>query len=182
MWLREPRVWTAALLLAVTLLAYIPAIMGGYRWDDDAFVTDNPVLCAGLTGLRRLWFEFGATDQYYPMAYSSFWLEYQAWGYWATGSHIVNVILQGINAWLLWKVLRTLRVPGAWLAAFIFALHPVEVESVAWITERKNVLSMTFYLLAALAYLKFLGGLGRRDWRFYAVAVFLFFARCGARR
>ncbi len=121
-------------------------------------------------------------DQYYPMAYSSFWLEYQAWGYWATGSHLVNVLLHALNAWLLWKALRMLEVPGAWLAAFIFALHPVEVESVAWITERKNVLSMTFYLLSALAWFRFQatpGQAGRGmktglDWRFYALAVLLF--------
>jgi tetratricopeptide (TPR) repeat protein len=152
-------------------------MLGGYIWDDDAFVTANPVLRAGWDGLRRLWFVFGATDQYYPMAYSSFWLEYQVWGYWATGSHVVNALLHALNAWLLWKVLRRLHMPGAWLAAFIFALHPVEVESVAWITERKNVLSMTFYLLAALAYFRFQPPAERdsvRDWRFYALAALLF--------
>ncbi len=166
------------LLFAATLLAYVPAIMGGYIWDDDAFVTANPVLRAGWDGLRRLWFVLGATDQYYPMAYSSFWLEYQVWGYWATGSHMVNALLHALNAWLLWKVLRFLRVPGAWLGAFIFALHPVEVESVAWITERKNVLSTTFYLLAAVAWFRFQppaeGTEGARDWRWFGAAVALF--------
>jgi Tfp pilus assembly protein PilF len=166
------------LLFAATLLVYLPAIMGGYIWDDDAFVTANPVLRAGWDGLRRLWFVFGATDQYYPMAYSSFWLEYQAWGYWAAGSHLVNALLHALNAWLLWKALRSLGLPGAWLAAFIFALHPVEVESVAWITERKNVLSMTFYLLAALAWFRFQPPAERtpaaRDWRWYGAAVLLF--------
>jgi Flp pilus assembly protein TadD len=137
-----------------TLLAYVPAMLGGYIWDDDAFVTDNPVLRTA-NGLWRIWFEFRATDQYYPMAYTSFWLEYQFWGYWATGSHVVNVLLHILNALLLWRVLLRLRVPGAWFAAFVFALHPVEVESVAWITERKNVLSATFYLLAALAWFRF---------------------------
>lgn len=178
-WLEVPHVWTVLLLFAVTLAAYIPAMRGGYIWDDDAFVTNNELLRAGWPGLRQIWFKFGATDQYYPMAYGSFWLEYQAWGYWATGSHVVNVVLHALNAFLLWKVLNALRVPGAWLAAFIFALHPVEVESVAWITERKNVLSGTFYMLAALAWLRFEPLPGSdpergRDWRFYALAILLF--------
>ena len=128
------------LLFAVLLLAYMKTFTAGYIWDDDAFVTDNAILKGGLDSLRRLWFELEATNQYYPMAYSSFWLEYQIWGFFAPGSHVINVLLHGLNAVLLWKVLHLLRVPGAWLAAFIFALHPVEVESVAWITERKNVL------------------------------------------
>ena len=176
-WPGDSRFETTFLLFASALLAYLPAMLGGYIWDDDAFVTANPVLRAGWDGLRRLWFVFGATDQYYPMAYSSFWLEYQVWGYWAMGSHIVNALLHVLNAWLLWKLLRRLRAPGAWLAAFIFALHPVQVESVAWITERKNVLSATFYFLAALAYFRFeppSTPSTARDWRFYAVALFLF--------
>ncbi len=177
-WLDAPRGERVLVLFAGTLLAYVPAIMGGYIWDDDAFVTDNPVLRMGWDGLYKLWFVFGATDQYYPMAYSSFWLEYQAWGYWATGSHLVNALLHALNAWLLWKGLRLLRAPGAWLGAFIFALHPVEVESVAWITERKNVLSTTFYLLAALAWFRFQPPAERtaagRDWRWYGVAALLY--------
>ena len=143
------------LLIAATLLVYVPAMRGGYIWDDDAFVTDNPVLRQGWEGLRRIWFVFRATDQYYPLAYSSFWLEFRAWGLNPTGSHVVNVGLHAANALLLWRVLTVLRVRGAALAAFVFALHPVEVESVGWITERKNVLSTFFYLLAALAYFRF---------------------------
>jgi Flp pilus assembly protein TadD len=180
----EWRAWQevpgALLLLAATLLAYVPAMRGGYIWDDDAFVTDNLILRGGAGALARIWFQVGATDQYYPLTYSTFWLEYHLCGLWPTGSHIVNVVLHALNAWLAWRVLRRLRLPGAALAAFIFALHPVEVESVAWITERKNVLSATLYLCAMLAYLRFQPPEGaddessRRDWRFYALAGLLF--------
>ena len=142
-------------IVAATLVAYLPVMRGGYIWDDDAFVTDNMILRGGLGSLWRIWTELRATDQYYPLAYSSFWLEYHVWGLDPTGSHIVNVLLHALNACLAWVVLRELRVPGAALAACLFALHPVEVESVAWITERKNVLSGTFYLAAALAYFRF---------------------------
>ena len=172
----------ALLLIAVTLLAYVPAMRGGYIWDDDAFVTDNPVLRQGWEGLRRIWFVFRATDQYYPLAYSSFWLEFRAWGLNPTGSHVVNVLLHAANALLLWRVLTVLRVRGAALAAFVFALHPVEAESVGWITERKNVLSALFYLLTALAYFRFepprapvaTGSMPKRNWAFYALALGLF--------
>ncbi len=179
-----PRWALFALIVTATLVAYIPVMHGGYIWDDDAFVTDNAILTGGLESLRRIWFELRATDQYYPLAYTSFWLEYQVWGFDPAGSHIFNVLLHALNACLFWMVLRRLRVPGAPLAACLFALHPVEVESVAWITERKNVLSGAFYLAAALAYLRFQlperqpsgeadEGSGR-DWRFYGVACVLF--------
>ena len=174
-----------ALLVAATLLAYVPAMRGGYVWDDDAFVTNNPVLRQGWEGLRRIWFVFRATEQYYPLAYSSFWLEFHAWGLNPTGSHVVNVVLHAANALLLWRVLTVLRVRGAALAAFVFALHPVEVESVGWITERKNVLSAFFYLLAALAYFRFeppqatrCDRIGpARTWPFYALALGFFLLR-----
>ncbi len=178
-WFSEPGWGGAALLLAVTFLAYIPALQGGYVWDDDDFVTGNVLLKSGWNGLWRLWFDLGATDQYYPLTYSSFWLEYQIWGFSATGSHFINVLLHGLNAVLFWKALRVLRVPGAALAAFVFALHPVEVESAAWITERKNVLSGAFYLSAFLAYWRFQMPPGAREapgqkGRWYAAALLLF--------
>lgn len=162
----------ALALLLVTFLAYLPAIQGGFIWDDDDYVRDNHTL-RSLEGLGRIWFELGATRQYYPAVHTSFWLEYQLWGLNPTGYHIVNILLHTLAAALLWLVLRKLAIPGAWPAAAIFALHPVHVESVAWITERKNVLSGVFYLGAAWTYLHWsLTGYSKRY--FYTLSLLLF--------
>jgi protein O-mannosyl-transferase len=151
------RKWRAALLgaLLFTLifLVYVPAVRGGFTWDDDAYVTNNMTL-RSASGLARIWGQLTATPQYYPLVFTSFWLEYHLWGLNPLGYHIVNVLLHTLAAMLLWRVLVRLQVPGAWLASAIFALHPVAVESVAWVTERKNVLSAVFYFAAALAYLR----------------------------
>jgi tetratricopeptide (TPR) repeat protein len=144
----------AGLILLVTLTAYIPVMRAGYIWDDETYVTHNPNLRTG-EGLWRLWFHLGAVPQYYPLVHTSFWIEYHLWQLHPLGYHLVNILLHGLNAVLIWILLRHLSVPGALLAACLFALHPVHVESVAWITERKNVLSGFFYLLALLAYLGF---------------------------
>lgn len=141
------------LLLAVTWLAYLPALHGGMLWDDLAHVT-APAL-RSLHGLGRIWFELGATQQYYPTLHTAFWLEHRLWGDAVIGYHVVNVTLHVGAAWLFYAVLRELKMPAAWIAALLFALHPVGVESVAWISEQKNTLSLGFYLAAALAYLKF---------------------------
>jgi tetratricopeptide (TPR) repeat protein len=146
--------WLGALfLVAATLAAYLPAWHAGFIWDDDAHVT-RPVL-QGLHGLARIWDDPGATQQYYPVLYSAFWLEHRAWGDASAGYHIANILLHALAACLLFRALRLLAVPGAFLAAAVFALHPVNVESVAWISEQKNTLSAVFYLAAGLAYLRF---------------------------
>jgi len=102
-------------------------------------------------GLADIWLKPGATLQYYPLTHTSWWVQYHLWGLAPLGYHLVNVLLHGVSAGVLWLVLRRLRVPGAWMAAAVFALHPVHVESVAWVTELKNVQSGLFYLLALLA-------------------------------
>jgi protein O-mannosyl-transferase len=146
--------WVLGLLLvAATIFAYQPAWHGGRVWDDDKHIT-QPGL-RSLDGLVRIWTEPGAVQQYYPLAHSVFWIEHKFWGDATTGYHLVNILLHAFSALLLVRLLRQLGVPGAWLAAAIFALHPVEVESVAWISELKNTLSGVFYLSAALAYLGF---------------------------
>ncbi len=141
------------LLFAVVLLAYFPALNGGLLLDDDLHIT-KPDL-QSLEGLRRIWFEIGATQQYYPVLHSAFWLEHRLWGDSVAGYHLVNVLLHAGSACLVVVLMRRLRLPGAWLAAFLFALHPVCVESVAWIAEQKNTLSTFFALCAVIAYLGF---------------------------
>ncbi len=148
------RQWlVAAALLIAVLLAYQPAWYGGIVWDDEAHVT-RPEL-RSWHGLYRIWFEPGATPQYYPLVCSAFWAEHRLWGDATLGYHLVNLVLHWVSAILLASVLRRLAVPGAFLAAAIFALHPVHVESVAWITEQKNTLSGVFYLTSMLFYLGF---------------------------
>ena len=146
--------WFLALLLvAATLLAYQPAWNGQPVYDDEDHLT--PPELHSLAGLARIWTRLGVVSQYYPLAHSVFWLQYQLWGYSMPGYHLVNILLHAFCALLLLQILKQLEVPGAWLAAAIFALHPVMVESVAWISELKNTLSTAFYLGAALAYLNF---------------------------
>jgi tetratricopeptide (TPR) repeat protein len=143
------------LMLLLALVVYWPSLGGGFIWDDDAHVTRADLRTLG--GLFRIWAEPGATQQYYPLLHSAFWVEHKLWGDAPLGYHLVNVLLHATGATLFGMFLRRLAVPGAWLAAFFFLLHPVCVESVAWISEQKNTLSLVLYLAAALAYLRFLG-------------------------
>src|SRR6478672_9334556 len=140
-------------LLIVTLAAYYPAWHGGVLWDDNAHLT-RPEL-QSTAGLWRIWFDVGATQQYYPVAHSAFWLMHALWGDATIGYHLVNIVLHATSAWMLVVILRRLNIPGAILAGLIFALHPVHVESVAWMTELKNTLSGAFFLVAAFWYLRF---------------------------
>lgn len=144
------------LIVLLTLLVYVPAITGGFIWDDDFYVTGNETL-RSAGGLLRIWAEPGAVPQYYPMVHTTYWLEYRLWGLDPYGYHLVNVLLHAAAAVLLWILLRRLSVPGAWFAAMVFALHPINVESAAWITERKNVLSAVFYLASLLAWCRWAG-------------------------
>ncbi len=154
--LSRARIWLFAMgLVLATIFAYRPAWNGGFVWDDDFYVTKNRLLTAP-DGLRRIWFSLESPSQYFPLTYTSFRIERSLWGLKPTGYHWVNILLHTANALLLWRLLTVLRVPGAWLAAGIFALHPVQVESVAWITERKNVLMAFFFLLTLLAWARFI--------------------------
>jgi tetratricopeptide (TPR) repeat protein len=157
------------LFFLVALAAYFPALQGDFLWDDAGHVT-NPAL-QPWSGLARIWFEPGVTQQYYPLLHSAFWLEHKLWGDAVFGYHLVNVLQHALAATLFGVLLRRLAVPGAWLAAGLFLLHPVCVESVAWISEQKNTLSLLLYLGAALAYLRFDAG---RSPRQYALALVLF--------
>ena len=142
-----------ALCLFATLVAYLPSLRGGFLWDDAGHVT-NPELQT-WSGLGRIWLEPGVTQQYYPLLHSAFWVEHRLWGDAALGYRLLNVLWHALSACLFVALLRRLAVPGALLAGMLFALHPVAVESVAWIAEQKNTLSTVFYLMAALAWLRF---------------------------
>ena len=162
-----------ALILCATILAYLRALSGHFIWNDSDYVT-APAL-RSLHGLALIWAEAGATQQYYPLLHSAFWLEHRLWGDHPLGYHIVTLLLHAGSAVLFGLILRRLFASdlpqpagshgaidrpsagsaAAWLAALLFALHPVHVESVAWITEQKNTLSLVFYLGAAMAYLHF---------------------------
>ncbi len=161
----SPRSWARAGLLATAVLAsYAPALRGGFLWDDNGHVTTAAL--RSWSGLARIWTEPGATQQYYPPLHTAFWLEHRLWGDAVLGYHLANLAQHLLAVGLLALVLRRLAVPGAMLAAAIFALHPVHVESVAWISEQKNTLSLVFYLGAALAYLRFVDEGRRRNYWF----------------
>ncbi len=138
-------------LVAAVVAAYLPALEAGFVWNDDTYLTENRTL-DGANGLRLIWTEPKANEQYYPMVFTSFWVEKRLWSLHPFGYHLVNVLLHAGSALLLWWLLARLGLPGAWFAAAAFAVHPVCVESVAWITERKNTLSLFLSLLAMLAY------------------------------
>ena len=162
-------------LAAICLLAYIPAIQCGFIWDDNRYVTENPLL-SEPDGLHRIWFSKDSPSQYFPMVYTSFRLEYALWKLNPVGYHITNILLHVINALLLWRLLRYLSIPGAWLAAAIFAVHPVQVESVAWISERKNLLMALFFFLSLLSWAQFAdrSHQSKGGWLFYVFSLLLY--------
>ncbi|MGA3066859.1 MAG: tetratricopeptide repeat protein [Tepidisphaeraceae bacterium] len=169
----------AAVIIVLTAIAYFPALQGKFVWDDDSWTTGIPQLIGNLHGLRTMWLST-ELQQYYPLAGTTFWIDYQLWGFWPLPYHVENILLHTSSALLFWALLRRLKVPGAWLAGALFALHPVMVESVAWITERKNVSSMVLYLGSLLAYGRFNSfwsegkNAGPRRWGAYALAFVLF--------
>ena len=162
---RERPAWVcAAVLVALVVVAYLPTFLAGFVWDDDDYVTKNEAL-RSLGGLARLWLEPGVTPQYYPVTFTSLWIDYHLWGLSAPGYHLTNMLLHAANAVLVWRLLDRLGVPGALIVAALFAVHPVHVESVAWVTERKNVLSGVFYLAAALVFVTRVAGIPPGDAR-----------------
>jgi Flp pilus assembly protein TadD len=168
-----PDWFSALLLLTLIILAYQPAWNAGFIWDDDAYVTRNRLL-TDPDGLRRIWFSTDSPSQYFPLVYTTFRLERSLWGLNPAGYHWVSILFHAANALLLWRLLRRLAIPGAWFAAALFALHPVQVESVAWITERKNVLSLFFILLSLHAWVRFISSPPGKAWKIYGLAIFCY--------
>ncbi len=161
-WLAAPRgrVWTLVLL---TLVAYFPALGAGFVWDDDLHLLNHIVIREN--GLYRVLFTADSFT-YWPVTFGSYWIEHQLWGLNPAGYHIDNVLIHAACAILLWRILLRLAIPHPWLIALLFALHPVNVESVAWVTQRKNLCSLFFFLLAWLWFLRFEDGARRRDYWF----------------
>ncbi len=192
---RQPKSWVMVLLVfGLVLLCYWPALQGAILWDDPAHITRAEL--RSWAGLLRIWTDVHATQQFYPVLFSAFWIEHQLWGDTTLGYHLVNVILHATSCCLLALILRRLwstptasveskispaRIipPGTeWFAALLFAVHPICVESVAWITEQKNTLSLMFYLLAGLAYLEFAA---HRRRLVYGLATGLFLLALGSK-
>ncbi|MBC7815347.1 MAG: tetratricopeptide repeat protein [Planctomycetaceae bacterium] len=154
----------ALALVAMICLAYLPTWWAGFIWDDDAYVVANPMLL-DVEGLAGIWTDPRSTPQYYPLVHTTFWIEQHLWGLRPAGYHVTNVLLHALSAVCLWRLLQRWQVPGAWLCAAVFALHPVQVESVAWVTERKNVLSGLWYLISASMYWNFTESVGSQPTR-----------------
>jgi Flp pilus assembly protein TadD len=172
-WSTRDWLW-GLILLAAVILAYLPVWWAGFVWDDDAVLTANPCVLGPL-GLKEIWTTRAA--DVCPLTITTFWAEHALWGLAPLPYHLVNVLLHGACAIVLWRVLRCLQVPGAWLGAALWALHPVEVESVAWIAEMKNTESGLFFLLSILFFVRGLraGDLDRRfggNWNYSLTLVF----------
>jgi protein O-mannosyl-transferase len=156
---------TAGILL-LTMLVYLPAMRGGFVFDDNVLITENRLVIS-RDGLHRFWFTTDAPD-YYPLTWSLWWTEWRLWGANPLGYHVLNVLLHATNAILVWLILRELKVPGAWLAGLVFAVHPVNVATAAWISEQKNTLSMLFCAVTILLYLRFYDD---KQWRWYVLSL-----------
>jgi hypothetical protein len=162
-------------IAVLAIVVNVPAMKAGWIWDDDSFLHNNPIIKAP-DGLRRFWFTTQAED-YFPLTYSMLWMEWRLWEGRPPPFHVVNILLHAAAAVLLWRVLKRLNVPAAWLGGLLFAIHPVATTSVAWVAERKNTLSMLLYLATALTYFRFEDS-GRKRGYFIALGLFLLALFC----
>ncbi len=149
-----PDIIKALFIVIVTFVVYIRAIHGGFIWDDQTFIVENRFLL-DLDGLWSIWFTTDLSHQYYPLASTIFWIERHIFGLNPIGYHTLNIALHSINALLVWVACRRLKLGGAYAIALIFSLHPVHIDSVAFVNEMKNLVSGLFYLLALLSFLTF---------------------------
>lgn len=178
---RLPLEWPSRLTLlgilgigVLVVASYLPALRAGFVWDD-VILTKGPVI-RQWSGLWNIWLSPSDIENerhYWPMVFTSFWLEHKLWGLAPFGYHLVNVLLHAAISLLVWRLLARLAVPGAWFAGALFAVHPLHVESVAWVIERKDLLSSLFYLAAVLTWIRFVE---TPRWGYYALALALFIA------
>ena len=154
-----PAILVLGLLIAVS---YFPAVLGDFIWDDAVITGAAPI--RDLSGIWQIWFSPGDIvheGHYWPLVYTSFWLEHKLWGFAPAGYHVVNIVLHFVNTLLLWRIVARLAhhcigAGGAWAVAAVFAVHPLHVESVAWVIERKDLLCALFYLAAVLVWMRFI--------------------------
>jgi tetratricopeptide (TPR) repeat protein len=165
--------WIIAWLAGLLVLVYWPAICGGFVWDDDVYVTNNPLLTSPH-GWRDIWFSAEHQSQFFPLVFTTLRLEHTLWGLNPFGYHLVNVLLHAANAALVWLVLRRMAIPGAWITAGLFAFHPVQAETVAWITELKNTQSTLFYLLAVWRWMNFINDKSSTRWKDYSFTILFY--------
>ena len=151
----QDAIYMLALCLAA-IIPYFPALQAGFVWDDRIFLQAEAV--SDVTGIWQIWFSPSVIENeshYWPLVYTTFWLEHKLWGFEPLGFHLVNIALHLVNTLLVWRLMVRLSVPGPWLIAAVFAVHPLHVESVAWVMERKDLLSTLFYLTAFWSYIRF---------------------------
>jgi len=169
----SPQASKVLFIFVLAIIVYIPAMQAGFIWDDDQLLTANPLM-PDPWGLVKLWFA-PTTADYFPLTSSTLWLEWRFWGMSGPGYHVTNILLHAFDSVVLMITLQRLRIRGAWLAAVLWAVHPVNAESVAWISERKNTLSMLFFLCTILAYLNLEDDPKNRT-RWYLLSLLSFFA------
>ena len=170
------RSWVqAAAILILVLIAFAPGFRGVYTWDDEDSLVNNPTVHSP-TGLVPIWTDLNANQDYYPLIFTTYWVEYRLWGVDPLGYHLVNALLHAGGAIALFFVLQRLGLKAAWPIAALWAIHPLQVESVTWVVERKNVLSGVLFFSAILAYLRFagIGGVVAQCWRWWLVALVCF--------
>lgn len=148
-----------AVLLGLPVVLFWPVLGAGFVWDDGVLIGQNATL-GDPSALGLIWAGARGFHDYYPLTWTLFWAELQAWGPAPAPFHAVHLALHLLSVVLLWRLLESLRLPGAWSAALLFAIHPLNVATVAWVSETKNTLSFVFYAVSALAWIRWMRGGG----------------------
>ena len=164
----------ALAILIAALIAFFPAFGGDWLWDDNTQVTENGALHT-LSGLRNIWFNTPEVD-YLPLKSTFLWIAWHLWGDTPLGYHLSGFACHLVSAFLLWKGLGRLGLRYGWIGGLLFAIHPLTVESVSWISELKNTLSLPLFLLSLDAYIEFDGEKRKRKKGAYVLALLCYLA------